>query len=211
MQGLRRRRFDADPEWHGRAVRQWRSTAKVARRIVLAAVLSGGLMTASRGESPGVEQDRIKAELAEVRAQVVQLLDREAIRQLAASYAHFARTRNIDGIMALFSSDAVLDVAENMGTAAGPRSGRDAIRETLRVDLPRSDPWPFLHQHHIEMLASDRARGILYFELRLGVEQLRVTHIGSYSDEYVKEQGIWKFRSRKLAAIPLPVANLPGA
>ena len=151
-------------------------------------------------------QAPIEAQVVALRAQLDTLLDREAIRQLAVSYAHFARTRNIDALVALYSSDAVFDVAENMGTAPGPRSGPEAIRETLRVDLPRADPWPFLHQHIIEMLGPDRARGVLYFELRLGVEQLRVTHIGAYMDEYVKEQGVWKFQSRKLAATPLPAA-----
>lgn len=143
-------------------------------------------------------------ELATVRAQLAALLDREAIRQLAVSYAHFARIRDIDALVALYSSDAVFDVAENMGTPAGPRAGREAIRETLSIDLPRADPWPFLHQHFIEILGPDRARGTLYFELRLGVEQFRVTHFGTYIDEYVKEQGVWKFRARKLAATPLP-------
>lgn len=162
-------------------------------------------------ESPEARQNRIEAELTVVRAQLDALLDREAIRQLAVSYAHFARTRNIDGLVALYSSDATFDVAENMGTSPGPRSGREAIRETLRVDLPRADPWPFLHQHYIEMLGRDHARGALYFELRQGVENLRVTHIGSYDDEYVKEQGVWKFRSRKLSATPLPDATLPQA
>lgn len=140
-----------------------------------------------------------------MRAQLAELRDREAIRQLVVSYAHFARTRDIDGLVELYAQDAVFDVPGNMGTRAGARSGRDAIRETLRVDLPRSDPWPFLHQHVIEMLGPDRARGILYFELRQGIDNLRTTHIGSYQDEYVKEQGIWKFRSRRLSAIPLPV------
>lgn len=181
-----------------------------AYRIVLAAVLSGGLITMTSAELPGAERHWIEAELAAVRAELSELRDREAIRQLAVSYAHFARTRKIEELVALYSSDAVFDVAENMGTSPGPRSGREAIRETLRVDLPRADPWPFLHQHYIEMLGQDRARGILYFELRQGVENLRITHIGSYVDEYVKEQGVWKFRSRKLAAVSLPDAATNG-
>ncbi len=177
---------------------------------VLAAILSAGLINMSSANESRGQQTPVEAEVAALRAQLDALLDREAIRQLVVSYAHFARTRDIDALVALYSSDAVFDVAENMGTAAGPRSGREAIRETLRVDLPRADPWPFLHQHYIEMIDHDRARGTLYFELRLGVEQLRVTHIGTYIDEYVKEQGVWKFRSRKLAATPLPAAAMPG-
>jgi len=169
-------------------------------------LISAGLINMASADEPRGQQTPLEAQVVALRAQLDTLLDREAIRQLAVSYAHFARTRNIDALVALYSSDAVFDVAENMGTAPGPRSGPEAIRETLRVDLPRADPWPFLHQHFIEMLGPDRARGVLYFELRLGVEQLRVTHIGAYMDEYVKEQGVWKFQSRKLAATPLPAA-----
>lgn len=157
----------------------------------------------SSAESPDAELNRIRSELAAMRAELGELRDRQAIRELAVSYAHFARTRNIDGLVALYANDAIFDVAENMGTAPGSRSGQDAIRETLRVDLPRADPWPFLHQHYIELLGSDHARGVLYFELRQGIENLRVTHIGSYMDEYVQDHGVWKFRSRKLSAVPL--------
>lgn len=146
------------------------------------------------------------AELAKLRRQVSELLDREAIRQLPVAYAHFARTRNIEGMVGLYARDAVFDVPENMGTQPGARSGLDAIRETLRVDLPRADPWPFTHSHYFEMRGTDRAEGFVYMELRMGVEGLRVTHIGCYEDEYVKEEGTWKFRSRRLHAIPLPPA-----
>lgn len=192
-------RTDVDPE---------SSCCAWLPRLFLAAVLSGGLIPMSSAEVAGAEQIPVEVQLATLRAQLDALLDREAIRQLAVSYAHFARTRNIDELVALYSSDAVFEVAENMGTASGPRNGRDAIRETLRVDLPRVDPWPFLHQHYIEMLGHDSASGVLYFELRMGAEH-RVTHIGTYVDEYVKEQGVWKFRSRKLVAIPMRAVATP--
>ena len=188
--------------------RRWR--VQGGHRIVLAAVVSGGLIAMSIAESPDAAQSRIEAELATIREERGELRDREDIRLLAVSYGPFARTRKIEELVALYSSDAAFEVAENMGTTPGLRSGRDAIRETLRVDLPRADPWPFLHQHYIELLGHDRARGVLYFELRQGVENLRTTHIGSYVDEYVKEGGAWRFRSRKLAAVPLPAAVIPG-
>lgn len=161
---------------------------------------SGGAAVAAAGPAA------IEAELARLRQQVAEMLDREAIRQLPIAYAHFARTRNIEGLVGLYTSDAVFDVPQNMGTQPGTRSGLDAIRATLLVDLPRADPWPFTHGHYFEMRGEDRAEGFVYMELRMGAEGLRVTHIGCYEDEYVKEDGTWKFRSRRLHAISLPPA-----
>lgn len=209
MQARKRVKPDGGPQSPHGAWRPHRWLVQRGHRIVLAAVVSGGLIAMAIAESPDAAQKRIEAELASIRAELGELRDQEAIRQLAVSYAHFARTRKIEELVALYASDAVFEVAENMGTTPGLRSGRDAIRETLRVDLPRADPWPFLHQHYIELLGHDRARGVLYFELRQGVENLRITHIGSYVDEYVKEDGAWRFRSRKLAAVPLPAAAMP--
>ncbi|MDY0066368.1 MAG: nuclear transport factor 2 family protein [Steroidobacteraceae bacterium] len=152
----------------------------------------------------GKEPGGVASELTQLKRQVADMLDREAIRQLPISYAHFARTKNVDALVALYAKDATFDVPENMGTQAGLRSGVEAIRESLRADLQRADPWPFIHSHYFEMRGKDRAEGFVHIELRMSVQGLQVSYISCYRDEYVRENGAWKFRSRKLCAVPPP-------
>lgn len=150
------------------------------------------------------EPGSAESELTKIKQQADEMLDREAIRQLPISYAHLARTKDVDGLLGLYAKDATFDVPENMGTRAGLHCGLEAIRETLHLDLPRADPCPFIHSHHFEMLGNGCAHGFVYIEFRTGEEGLGVSHVGCYQDQYVKEDGVWKFRSRKLFAIPLP-------
>lgn len=126
---------------------------------------------------------RVVREAARLRQQIAEMLDREAIRQLPIAYAHFARTRDVEGIVRLYAKDAVFDV-------------------------PRADPWPSIHGHCFEMLESGRAEGSVYIELGKDGEGLSASHIGCFRDNYVKEEGVWKFRSRRLCSISLPI---PGA
>jgi len=179
---------------------------KSHRRLVLAQADPGAARAPDRDKPDRDKPDRADAELVTLKQQVDEMLDREAIRQLPISYAQYARTKNVDGLVGLYAKDATFDVPENMGTQAGPCCGLEAIREALHAELPRADPWPCVHSHYFEMLGNGCAHGFVYMELRTGVEGLRVSHIGCYQDQYVKEDGVWKFRSRRLCAIPLPVA-----
>lgn len=126
---------------------------------------------------------RVRREPTRLRQQIAEMLDREAIRQLAIAYARFARTRDVGGIVGLYAKDAVFDAL-------------------------RPAPWPSIHGHCFEMLASNRAEGSVYIELGKGGEGHRASHIACFRDDYVKEEGVWKFRSRRLYSVPLPMPGV---
>lgn len=132
-----------------------------------------------------------------------ELFDREAIYQLPARYCHYVRTRNIEAILDLYSDDAEFDMPTNMAEG-GVRSGKVAIEETFRTNLEEMDPCPFTHDHVIDLHGPDRATGFVYVEFRMGSQNYRVTHMGVYADEYVRERGQWKFRARRLTSTRVP-------
>lgn len=127
---------------------------------------------------PRPQPRRVGKELSRLRQQVAGMLDREAIRQLPIAHAHFVRARDVEGMVSLYAKDAVLEV-------------------------PGMEPWPLIHGHYFEMRGSDRAEGFVYIEFRMAGGGLQASHVGCYRDDYVKEDGVWKFRSRRLCAMPI--------
>jgi ketosteroid isomerase-like protein len=141
--------------------------------------------------------------MGDLERQVAELCDREAIRQLVARYCHNVRTRAFEAIVDMYAPDGVFDMPANMAEG-GVRSGRDAIMETFQRNCDAMDPWPFTHNHVIEMTGDGRAKGFVYTEFRQGSRNMRVTHVGCYADEYEKVGSEWKFRSRKLTSVEVP-------
>lgn len=115
----------------------------------------------------------------EPRRQVAEMSDREAIRQLPIAHAYCARARDVEGIVALYAKDAAFEV-------------------------PGSSSWPLIHGHYFEMRGCDRAEGFVYIEFRMGEEGHEASHVACYRDAYIKEEGVWKFRSRRLCTVPVP-------
>ncbi|MGE0776168.1 MAG: nuclear transport factor 2 family protein [Sphingomonadaceae bacterium] len=139
----------------------------------------------------------------DLRRMVTELADREAIRQLVARYCHNVRQRAHEEIADMYAPDGVFDMPANMAEG-GVRSGREAIIQTFTDNNERMDPWPFTHNHVIEMIDETHAKGFVYTEFRLGSQRMRTAFVGCYTDEYVKVDGDWKFHTRNLKSVNIP-------
>ena len=132
---------------------------------------------------------------------IQELLDRESLRNLAIRYCHFVRAGEIDKIVDLYADDAGFELPPGLKEGlSGQHDGRSSIRASLVAGLPLYKPWPFVHNHMIEFLTDDTARGWLHSEVRFGTRNLETGMIVAYEDDYVRERGIWKFKNRKVNA-----------
>ena len=127
-----------------------------------------------------------------IEAAVRELVDREAIRDLACRYAHCVWQKDVAGAVGLFTDDGSMDTGDRP-----PIQGRAALLATYDEMLTAPDFQPFVHNHLIE-LHGDSATGICYLDLRATLDGESMIGSGYYDDEYVRVGEQWKFRSRKL-------------
>jgi uncharacterized protein (TIGR02246 family) len=122
---------------------------------------------------------------------------REAIRELAARYAHCADRGRFDELVALFAPDGVLAIA-----GREPLAGREAIRaflaDTAATRAGGGAPTRLFHHvasHSITLHDQTTASGAAYF---LVVTASGPDHWGRYGDRYVARDGIWLFAERRV-------------
>ena len=130
-----------------------------------------------------------------------EMIDREAIRDLASRYAHLVWQKDVPAILDLFTEDGEVDTGDRPAIR-----GRDALRQAYQGMLAGDEFQPFIHNHVVE-LDGDRATGTCYLDLRASIGGRSMTGAGYYQDRYVKVGGEWKFRSRKLTMIYLVPAG----
>ena len=93
-----------------------------------------------------------------------EVIDREAIRTLPVRYCHCVWQQDPDGWANLFADDGEISATD----ASLPRAhGREALRKMIASGLDTSRPRPFIHNHVVELLGPDRAKGTCYVEVRL--------------------------------------------
>jgi hypothetical protein len=127
-----------------------------------------------------------------IEAQLLEIADRDAIRDLARRYAHHVWRTEVPEAIALFSQDGQMDTGEGQVI-----QGRQALLDSYGDMLGDAQFHPFVHNHVIE-LDGDTAAGTCYLDLRAVMEGRSMIGSGFYEDRYVRVEGEWKFQSRKL-------------
>jgi len=120
------------------------------------------------------------------------LADAEEIRDLARGYAHCVWQSDPDGAVDLFTHDGVMDLGDRP-----PLVGREAMLAEYREAFAASEFRPFVSQHVVD-LDGERASGTCYLDLKAVVDGTLMVGWGYYEDEYVRLDGRWRFKSRRL-------------
>jgi hypothetical protein len=95
-------------------------------------------------------------------ASIQEVIDREAIRTLPVRYCHCVWQKDVDGWANLFSEDGAISATDPSLPGA---EGREALRKMISSGLDTSKPRPFIHNHVVELLGPDRAKGTCYVEV----------------------------------------------
>ena len=121
-----------------------------------------------------------------------EMVEIEEIRALKIQYTNFYDTGNLEGVLSLFTEDAIVDSG-----VQGRAEGIDEIRAYFAAEMEVTvGTQHFISNPRIELVGADRAKGEWYMQdVMVGMsqpgEQALVLY-GSYSDEYRKVDGEWK-------------------
>jgi SnoaL-like protein len=139
------------------------------------------------------------------RDMVQDLRDKEAIRDLRYRYHEYVNEGKFADIPSLFTVDGELDFAH-----LGKATGHDELARFFGAlnpkpaegekDRPRIT-WvkQFIHNHTIQ-LSGDRGQGFSYLEAKPIYNGEAFLVAARYDDEYVRQNGEWKFK--KMSLVP---------
>jgi hypothetical protein len=130
-----------------------------------------------------------------IEAALQEVIDREEIRTLPVRYCHTVWQKDLDGYVNLFTEDGSISTNDS---SLPNTQGREALRKMIGEGLDAMKPRPFIHNHVVELLGPDRAKGTCYIEVKLFRDGKKCAMSGWYNDEYAKVGGEWKFKSRQI-------------
>lgn len=147
----------------------------------------------------------LEARVRELEAKVQELNDREALRDLRYRYHEYVNEGKFKEIPNLFTEDGELDFA-HLGKAKGRVEIQrffGALNEKPSAETanrPRIT-WvkQFIHNHTLH-LHGDTGHGFAYLEAKPIYNGEAFLVAARYDDEYVRQNGVWKFK--KMGLVP---------
>ncbi len=124
---------------------------------------------------------------------VEELWAREKIKELTYEYGLAIEAQDVERLVNLFTPDGSVDFSS---LGAGVIKGREALKNFYRATWPlRVKPF---FTNHIIHLQGERASGICSLENRATRGDQSLIGAGRLHDEYVRLDGAWKFKSRRV-------------
>ena len=136
------------------------------------------------------------------------LEDREAIRALLVSYARTLDERDFEGFEQLWAKDA--EFVGGANSAKGPAAIRDLLQGLLKVNAAPVPGRDFhLVMNQTVDVTGDTATGFSRgtWVVTDPEKQLRISIIANYYDQFVREDGRWKFKRHQIGGQPPPATG----
>ena len=130
---------------------------------------------------------------------LVELLDREAIRELPVRYCDCVWRNDMTGLVNLFAEDGIFTVKGHKRSVTN--KGRAELRKMYEGALGEINPRPYIHNHVVDLTGPTSGKGRCYVELRSFSRNMDWVGSGYYEDEYVKTGDGWKFASRAFTSV----------
>jgi hypothetical protein len=182
-------------------------------RAMAIAFVTCGVITAGSFAALRAQQKQAATHTAEARLK--DLEDRVAIHELLMNYGRTLDSRDFAGFERLFARDAEYGGGRG-GMAKGPAAIRARLEAALKVNAapaPGRD-WHFLFNETIDVHGDEAtALSMGAFFVRGDGNKLESNSIAIYTDQIVREDGVWKFKRRELGAViggrAAPAAGAP--
>lgn len=122
--------------------------------------------------------------------------DRIAINDLVVQYATLLDDARWDSLGELFAVDGIF------GSPHSTTQGRSAVIENFKVKhAPFTWTWHDPHGVTVEFDDDDHARGVVIGYAELGNAEYTVSTSVRYLDDYVREDGRWRFARRNVLSV----------
>jgi ketosteroid isomerase-like protein len=133
--------------------------------------------------------------MTDINQSTLDLLDREAIRDLVVRYYDAIWRDDVETVVSFFAETGSMEVANGPLTVQNV-CGHEQLRAFYRAGIAKMNPRPFCHNHTVDLLGEGRATGRCFVELRHSKDYSWISAV-VYSDEYVKVGASWKFLKRR--------------